>query len=80
MTFAAEDMAGYNDKNRGFTGVFMVSYMLVESFKYAENAKFILVIEEASTLLSQIEDILKPFRNFIQMFKDEDLFSRGEVL
>ena len=44
QTLAVEDMAGYNDKNRSFTGVFMVSYMLVESFKFAKNAKFILVL------------------------------------
>ena len=38
-----QDMAGYNDKNRGYLGTFMVSFMLVETFKYVEDAKFILV-------------------------------------
>ncbi len=73
-------MAGYNDRNRSFTGVFMVSYMLVESFKFAKNAKFILVIEEANITLSKFEDIMKPFANFINMFKQEELFKNEEII
>ena len=66
---AIEDMAGFNDKNRGYKGVFMVSYMLVESLKNAKESKFILVCEEANINQGQIEDVIKPFVNFIKMFK-----------
>ena len=48
-------MAGFNDKNRNYLGAFMVSYMLVETFKHVENAKFILVCEEANITQSQID-------------------------
>lgn len=74
-TFGLQDMAGFNDRNRGFTGVFMVSYMLMKSFAYAEEAKFILVIEEANITISSIQDILKPFTNFVQMFVMESLYA-----
>lgn len=62
-------MAGFNDKNRNYLGAFMVSYMLVETFKHVENAKFILVCEEANITQSQIDEIIKPFMNFVNMFK-----------
>ena len=69
-------MAGFNDNNRGYKGIFMVSYMLVESLKNADQSKFILVCEEANISQSQIEDIIKPFVNFIKMFKYENFFEK----
>ena len=51
---ALQDMAGFKDKNRGYEGVFMVSYMLVESLKNAQKVKFVLVCEEANINQGQI--------------------------
>ena len=73
-------MAGFNDKNRSFTGVFMVSFMLIESMKYARNSKFILVFEEANIYQGQINVIIKPFENFINMFKHNELMNKKEIL
>lgn len=73
-------MAGFNDKNRSFTGVFMVSYMLIESLKYAKKAKFILVFEESNIMQSQIDQIIRPFMNFVNLFKHHEILKRREVL
>ena len=63
-------LPGFNSITKNYLTAFMDSYMLVESFKYIENAKFILVCDEGSiTRSSLIEDIIRPLYNFMSMFK-----------
>ena len=62
-------MAGFSDKGRSYVGVYSVSYMLKKSFSKTKNAQFLLVIDFAALLREQLEDFLKPFKNFIDMFK-----------
>lgn len=58
-------MAGYKDRSRPYVGVYSVSYMLKHAFLKSNNVQFILVIDYNSLLLNLIEELIKPFKNFI---------------
>ena len=75
-----QDMAGFNDRNRSYKGVFMVSYVLKRSFHFAEDARFILVCEAPSLMVGQIEEMIKPFQNFVEMFKKKDVYNNEDVM
>lgn len=47
-------MAGFKDKGRSYVGVYTVSYMLKKACMKTDRAKFILVIDSANLLISQI--------------------------
>ena len=66
-------MAGYKDRSRPYVGVYSVSYMLKKAFSKAKDVQFILVVDNASLFLNLIEELIKPFINFIEMFKRQYL-------
>lgn len=66
-------MAGYKDRSRSYVGVYSVSYMLKQAFLRAKDVQLILVIDHASIFLSHIEELIKPFVSFIEMFKRQYL-------
>ena len=62
-------MAGFGDENRGYTGIFTVSYMLDTVFEKTKECLIILVVDDNDLLNHNLAEVGKPFKRFIKILK-----------